>query len=296
MKSPILFLIFNRPDTTQKVFDAIRYVKPSKLYIAADGHRKGIEGESLLCEKVRQIATQVDWDCEVKTLFRDENLGCKRAISSGIDWFFEQEEQGIILEDDCLPNPTFFTFCETLLDYYKDDERVMHIGGCNVLNKVESDDTYTFIRYPLIWGWATWRRAWKLYDVAMSDYEINVKDGFLQNAFPKRNIRSHWKYIFDGTFNKKFNTWDHQWTYAIISNNGLSVIPNQNTIINIGFSENATHTSSKEDDRSMLKSYVIETISHPANVKVNADLEKYIESKYFNYSLSKRIFLKLFKK
>jgi hypothetical protein len=295
MKRPILFLVFNRPDVTQRVFEAIKEQKPVKLYIAADGPRLNRVGEERLCEETRRIVSAVDWPCEVKTLYRNENLGCKVAVSSAIDWFFEHEEQGIILEDDCLPNATFFTFCSTLLDKYKDDERIMHIGGCNVLEKVESGDTYSFIRYPLIWGWATWRRSWKFYDETMSDYPIKEKEGFLRKAFPSIRIRSHWKYMFDRAFNKKIDTWDYQWTYAILSRNNISIIPNQNMVVNIGFSDLATHTS-KEDDRTLLKSYLISDIVHPKQVNVNDNLEKVIESKYYSFSFGKRLMLKLLKK
>ncbi len=295
MDTPILFLIFNRPNTTQFVFEAIKKQQPSKLYIAADGPRLTKPDDTELCRETRKVVSKIDWPCEVKTLYRNENLGCKRAVSSAIDWFFEHEEQGIILEDDCLPNSSFFTFCSKLLDRYKDDESIMHIGGCNVIDDIKSNNTYSFIRYPLIWGWATWRRSWKLYDVNMASYPIKIKEGFLQNAFPRINIRSHWKFMFDRAFNNKFNTWDYQWTYAILSHNKLSIIPNKNTVVNIGFSDGATHTS-EADDRTSLKSYMIDEIVHPEAVSVNSDLENKIESKYYSFSLSKRLLLKWLKK
>ncbi len=160
-QTPILFLIFNRPDTTKRVFESISRVKPTKLYIAADGARKNKVGEVLLCQETRNIIELIDWECEIKTLFRTENLGCKIAVSSAIDWFFENEEQGIILEDDCLPHPSFFGYCETLLNYYKDDLRIGHIGGDNFQKgKKRGEGSYYFSQYYFIWGWAIWKLAW----------------------------------------------------------------------------------------------------------------------------------------
>ena len=163
--SPILFLIFNRPETTKKVFSAIKEVQPPRLYIAADGPRSEQPDEADHCELARTIATKVDWDCEVKTLFRDQNLGIRIAVSQAIDWFFEQEPEGIILEDDCLPDQSFFWFCKELLEKYRNDTRIMHIGGTNFqFGKNRTNYSYYFSRYAHIWGWASWRRAWEYYD------------------------------------------------------------------------------------------------------------------------------------
>ncbi len=169
MRSPVLFLVFNRPDSTRKVFDAIRSARPPKLYITADGPRPDRPAEAKLCSEVRAIASAVDWPCEVKTLFRESNLGCKAGVSSGITWFFSHEDEGIILEDDVLPVPTFFNFCDEMLERYRDDARVSMISGCNLIsNHFSPKQSYFFSRYNLIWGWATWRRAWQHYDVAMT--------------------------------------------------------------------------------------------------------------------------------
>ena len=168
-ETPVLFLIFNREDTTQKVFNVLRRQKPKYLYVAADGPRKNKEGEAEKCRRTRDIINQVDWDCELKTLFREENRGCKMAVSSAISWFFEQVEQGIILEDDCLPHPSFFPFCEELLIRYKDDDRIGHIGGnCFLPGLIEDGLSYDFCSISHIWGWASWRRVWKNYDVNFS--------------------------------------------------------------------------------------------------------------------------------
>ena len=171
--TPVLFIIFNRVETTKRVFEAIRNVRPLKLYVAADGPRPGNDADKVNCDEVRKIIDDVDWPCEIKTLFQDQNLNCGRAPSTAITWFFEHEEEGIILEDDCLPSTSFFRFCHELLAYYRHDNRVMHIGGNNFLEGWQKDPDYSyyFSRSGHIWGWATWRRAWQTFDFDMLLYE-----------------------------------------------------------------------------------------------------------------------------
>ena len=282
LNTPVLFLIFNRPDTTKKVFESIRESKPTRLYIAADGARKDKVGEAELCAQTRDVIKKVDWNCEVKTLFRDENLGCKNAVSSAINWFFENEEVGIILEDDCLPNQSFFLFCQTLLNYYRDDERVMHIGGANFLDgKIIGDASYYFSNIHHIWGWATWRRAWKYYDLEMKSYEKFIEDGILKKLYPELSYQQLWKDMFGKIKNGKLNTWDYQWTLSIWEHGGLGIIPNQNLISNIGFSTQATHTN--ENNNSNLGNRItteIGEIIFSEKVERNYDAEKYTLDKY----------------
>jgi hypothetical protein len=172
-KTPILFLVFNRPETTKFVFESIRSVKPAKLYICADGPRPNVENDKIHCSAVRKIVSNIDWECEVKTLFRIENKGCGKGVSEAITWFFSNEEEGIILEDDCLPNDSFFYYCSDLLDKYRFDTRIMHIGANNFLDdtiSVENDIYFSSISH--IWGWATWKRAWDSYDFKLQNYTI----------------------------------------------------------------------------------------------------------------------------
>ena len=172
LKTPILFLIFNRLDTTEKVFEKIREQQPKYLYIAADGPRSDVPEDQEKCRKTRAIIDRIDWDCELKTLFREENLGCRNNAVQAITWFFDNVEEGIILEDDCLPDPTFFRYCEDLLSYYRYDMRVMHIAGSNLQQGFKSDNaSYYFSHIPWVWGWASWKRAWKYYDVNISSYK-----------------------------------------------------------------------------------------------------------------------------
>ncbi len=182
MQSPILLLVFNRPDTTRQVFETIRAARPPRLYVAADGPRPGRAGEAERCAEVRELTTQIDWPCELKTLFRNENLGCKIGVSSAIDWFFQNEPEGIILEDDVVPLPSFFLYCDVLLDRYRNDIRVGVISGSNLVsNHLMLEESYFFSRYNHIWGWASWRRAWDHYDVTMASWPEWRNNRGLQN-------------------------------------------------------------------------------------------------------------------
>lgn len=252
--TPVLFLIFNRLDTTKKVFEIIRQAKPEKLYIASDAGRN--EEEKKRVAIVRDYIIQnIDWDCEYKTLFREENLGCKYAVSSAIDWIFENEEMGIILEDDCLPSLSFFWYCQEMLFRYKDDLRIWHITGNNLNEKWQrnNDESYYFGGvYASIWGWATWRNRWDKYDVEMTDYTDFVENGRLKDVCDGgkqiKDRHLELKRILTG-----LDTWDFQWTYARWKNNGLSVNPSVNMIQNIGFGEGATHTKQQNDERANMK-------------------------------------------
>jgi hypothetical protein len=244
INTPILLLIFNRPDTTQRVMEVIKKVKPNYLYVAADGPRVDNELDTLKCEEARKTVIQnIDWDCKLITLFRDKNLGCRTAVSSSISWFFKNEVNGIILEDDTLPHPSFFLYCQTMLERYKHDERVMHISGNNFQNGIlRGNGNYYFSKYPHIWGWATWRRAWSKYDVELTQWPL-CKDSiqFKKWCFSQRE-KTYWSSIFDNTYNGAVDTWDFQWVFSILKNAGLCVMPNQNLVANIGFRSDATHT------------------------------------------------------
>lgn len=248
IRSPLLFLVFNRPDTTERVFEAIRKARPTRLYVAADGPRASRPTESERCDTVRRIATAVDWPCEVQTLFRAENLGCKRAVSSGITWFFEHEPEGIILEDDCVPDPSFFSYCDELLERYRADPRVMCVSGDNFVSSVwKPTETYYFSKFVHIWGWASWRRAWDLYDVDIRNWQAQDKAALLERWMPgERSAQALWRACFDGVASGQIDTWDYQWVYTCWQHGGLSAMPAVNLISNIGFGPGATHTVSPE--------------------------------------------------
>jgi len=263
-QSAVLFIVFNRPDTTQQVFEQIKNAQPARLYIAADGPRSHKNGEDELCEQVRNIAQQVDWPCKVKTLFRDNNLGCKEAVSSGIDWFFEHEEEGIILEDDCLPANSFFSFCDEMLEKYRHDTRVRHICGCNLQqgNK-RGDASYYFSNLTLVWGWAGWRRVWNDYDKTLAKYDEQVIRPQLSKIFADPLIVDSWEAIFKELKAGHINTWDYQLTFLNFFNNGLSVIPNKNLVSNIGYGSNSTHTANSANQFANVPLEEIDEITHP---------------------------------
>ena len=241
-ETPVLFLVFNRPDTTQRVFNRIKEIKPKHLFVAADGPRSDKTGENERCIETRNIIQQIDWDCELKTLFREKNLGCSKAVSSAITWFFEQVEQGIIIEDDCLPDITFFYYCETLLQRYKNNADIFHINGTNFSGlEIVNPNSYYFTNLVSVWGWATWRRAWKTYDVEASDFPTYKNELFDQKIFISKSITKHYKQAFINMYDQRHNTWDTQWVYAVIKSHGITITPQVNLIENIGIDNNSTH-------------------------------------------------------
>jgi hypothetical protein len=279
---PVLFIVFNRPDTTAKVFQRIREVQPIKLFIAADGPRIGKDGEKEKCEAVRKLILEgIDWPCEVKTLFRDQNLGCGLAVSGAITWFFENVEEGIILEDDTLPDISFFPFCKTLLEKYRYDEKVKMISGNNFQRgKWRGDGSYYFSAYNHIWGWASWRRAWKYYDFTLSSVTQDEIKRKLKYYFKKKSICKYWVDIFSIMKKGEIDTWDYQWTFFIWSSYGVAILPNLNLVTNIGFGENATHTKMISSGISDVPVKKIGTILHPTNFKLNRNADRY-SSKFF---------------
>ena len=263
LKTPVLFLVFNRLEQTKKVFDVICKTKPPRLYIASDGPRESCHGENEIVEAVRDyVMTNINWQCEVKTLFRKKNLGCKYAVSKAITWFFDNEEMGIILEDDCVPSLSFFLFCQELLEKYKNDTRVWHIGGTNPIDKDNISNSYYFSLYNRIWGWASWRRAWKYYDVNIRFWPVIKTNKILYNIFNRKEAKYYEK-IFDEVYNGNIDTWDYQW-FLIRLLNGRAIIPTTNLVTNIGFGEGATHTINVDSELSELKrSDIMFPLKHP---------------------------------
>ncbi|MBI4429729.1 MAG: nucleotide-diphospho-sugar transferase [Ignavibacteriales bacterium] len=280
--TPILFLIFNRPQTTEVVFKRIREVRPKHLFISADGPRQDRPDETRLCAEARNIITAIDWDCDVKTRYLENNLGCRIAVSSAISWFFDNVNEGIILEDDCVPDACFFHFTQSLLDYYRDDTRIMHIGGTNFQNGItRGTGSYYFSRLNHIWGWATWRRSWKKYDLVLSTYPEILERSVLSHVFYNRDMRNFWRKRFDLAYNNKIDTWDIQWQYAMTVNNGLSVIPNKNLVTNIGFHDAATHTHDGFHVLANIPTSPLNELQHPSLMIPNADADYYSFRKYF---------------
>ncbi|MBN9600218.1 MAG: hypothetical protein J0G28_11165 [Afipia sp.] len=267
--NPVLLLIFKRPDTTAEVLKAIRQAKPRVLYIAADGPRSTVVGEDAACRQAREAALAVDWDCDVQTLFRDENLGCRRSVSGALDWFFSHEEQGIILEDDCVPHPSFFAYCTDLLDRFRDDDRVMAISGNNF--QPESDqltESYYFSRYMHCWGWATWRRAWQRYDAEMTFWpEFRDRRELLQWSGGDPGFQEYWKSVFEACAAGQIDSWAYRFLLSCWENSGLTVLPAVNLVSNIGFGSAATHTNDEINAQANLPVREIGfPLSHPHRV------------------------------
>ncbi|MDC0253252.1 hypothetical protein OAK75_00040 [Bacteriovoracales bacterium] len=235
LATPILFIVFNRPEETKKVFEEIRKVRPKYLFVAADAPRGDVRSDVSTCREVRHIFDQIDWDCEIKTRFLEKNLGCKLAVSSAIDWFFNQVESGIILEDDCLPSLSFFYFCKEMLDRFKNDNRIMQISGsCFIDTKKAFDCSYYFSRINDIWGWATWRRAWKCFDLEMRGYDAFKKERRIYHYIPSVETAQWLETYFDESFFLNSRVWSSQWSYAIAKENGLTIVPTVNLVENIG--------------------------------------------------------------
>ena len=293
LKTPVLLLVFNRLETTKRVFDAIRRAEPPRLYIACDGPRALNEDDAKNVAAVRTFVSEsVDWKCDVKTLFRDVNLGCKYAVSSAITWFYENEDEGIVLEDDCLPSQSFFWFCEELLERYKYDMRIWHISGDNFQgNTHRGSGSYYFSRYNHVWGWATWADRWSEYDVEMSSFGQFERENLISSIFERKEAQKYWLSKFRGVYSNEIDTWDYQWTYTVLCNGGLSVLPNKNLVSNIGFGVEATHTKDIESQHSKIPNREIELpIEHPLFVVREVRADEYTASKmYFSRAIYSRI-------
>lgn len=296
MKSPVLFVVFNRPDTTTQVFEAIRKAKPTKLYIAADGPRPHKNGEVDRCTEVRNFASKVDWPCEIFTLFQKENLGCKRGVSTAITWFFENEEEGIILEDDVVPHPDFFTYCDEMLAKYRDDQRVMMITGTNYLSNKNLDEPYFFSEHFTIWGWATWKRAWSLYDIDMRLWDTPRVRENLSYKFNNSYIWKHFRDTFDSLKVNYIDTWDIQWVFTCLINSGLCITPKVNLITNIGVE--GTHSDVVTDSH-FIKSESLDIKQlenyHPI-VMINSNYDKALHELKSKPAQQRKTFFELLKK
>ncbi|WP_184544970.1 nucleotide-diphospho-sugar transferase [Mucilaginibacter sp. FT3.2] len=267
-------MIFNRPDTTEQVFAEIRKQQPKYLFIAADGPRDNKPDDVEQGDRCRQIVSRVDWDCEIQTLYQSKNLGCGLAPATAITWFFTQVMEGIILEDDCIPNGSFFEFCENLLATHRHNINVMMICGTSYQPQPLNNDTYYFSQYPHVWGWATWRRAWTKYNFKLDNETNTVRANVIRNTFFNSRERRLWegnmKMIING-----LDAWDYQWMYWMWKNNGLCAVPWKNMISNIGFGPHATHTFNISSNQNQMEQHTIEAIHHPKQIAINKKADSY---------------------
>lgn len=291
--TPVVFLIFRRPDLTARVFEAVRQAQPTKLLVVADGPRNKEDIE--LCQQAQAVTENIDWNCEVLRNYSEVNLGCRERVSSGITWAFEHVEEAIILEDDCLPHPSFFVYCSNLLDYYRHDERILVISGNNFQDGCwRGDGSYYFSRYNHCWGWATWRRAWQNYDGELRGWPILKESGLLRSIFENPLEQQYWSQIWDTLYTQNQpDTWDYRWTFTCMSNGGLTVLPNTNLVSNIGFGSDATHTTQKNIQSNMLTVDIGE-INHPSFVLRNCIADAYtFDYHYGGINLKKYTLLKI---
>lgn len=282
-KSAVLLIIYNRPEVTAKVFEAIRKVAPARLYVAADGPNEFKGNDVELCTSARDIIHKIDWDCKLNTLFSDKNKGCKSGVISAINWFFEHEEEGIILEDDCVAAPSFFLFCDELLEHYRYDSRIATITGTNLQqNNRWGEASYYFSRLSNIWGWATWKRFWKKYDGSLQRFQhLNIEKE-MHKIFKDAFLAKEWIDIFKRVIDNKVDTWDYQFQFTTFFENGLCVTPNVNLISNIGFDKNATHTNDPQHNfHANMPLQQIGEITHPSCFLPQDDADYYFLKKEF---------------
>lgn len=267
---PVLLIIFNRPDCTQNTFAQIRAAQPRKLYVAADGPRENYAEDVENCQLARQVALDVDWPCQMHTRLQEQNMGCGRAVSDAISWMFKHEESGIILEDDCVASPSFFSFCSQLLKKYHDDPRVMHINGNNFnapFNQIRDSKnlpTYYFGSFAQAWGWAGWRRAWEKFDYKIQTWPQNKGRRHFIKKFPQIGNYLEKALHFDFVYSGRDDIWDYQWQHAVLDNDGLAIVPTKNLVSNIGYGQDATHIKTFERHRNALQTQRINgPIRHP---------------------------------
>jgi len=275
MDVPVLFIIFNRLDTVKQSFDAIRKYRPKRLYLAADGPRIGKDGELERCLEVRSwVLSQIDWQCDVRTRFQNQNIGCGHHPESAITWLFEEEECGIILEDDCVASYSFFEFSSEMLERYKDDNRISIICGSNFdkehLCRSDSSD-YFFSKISYTWGWATWRRTWKSYDFSMKGWNQISKGRLLRWLFKEPEYREYWRYIFDETVRTQpQDIWDYQFFFSCYNRRQMSIVPNVNLVSNIGVGQDATHTIEADGKMELKVASLTFPLKHPNKVVCNS--------------------------
>ena len=287
LSTPVALIIFNRPSTTEVVFEAIRKAKPSKLLVIADGPRLDRPGDVEKCANARAIIERVDWPCEVFKNYSDTNLGCKIRPKTGIDWVFELVEEAIILEDDCLPHTTFYRFCQELLIQYHQDQRVSFISGNNFRPDYQiNDDSYCFSRYSGTWGWATWRNRWRdSYDVDMQNWPVVRDSGWLEDILGSTRETRYWTRTFEAVYKEEISTaWDYQWLFACWLQNRLGIIPRVNLVSNTGFGPDATHTTQSGSHlANMPTEEMIFPLKHPAYKIRNLAADKMLFNHVYNF-------------
>jgi hypothetical protein len=285
IQTPIAYIVFNRPQHTERTFAVLREQRPSQLFVIADGPRLGHPADAVRCRAVREIVERVDWPCEVHRNYAKTNLGLKRRVSSGLDWVFGQVERAIVLEDDCVAHPDFFRFCDALLEHYALDERVSVITGNNFQNgRQRGEASYYFSRYNHCWGWATWRRAWQHYQGDLPFWPEWSRSADWCEKTPDAVERRYWEKIFDRVYAGQIDSWAYPWTACVWKFGGLTATPNVNLVSNIGFGEDATHTTATKSAQAELPTQSLGRITHPKLVKRDDKADQWV----FEYNFGGR--------
>jgi hypothetical protein len=280
---PILFIVFNRPDTTALVFQRIREQRPAKLFVAADGPRASREGEKERCETVRKLILDgIDWECDVQTKFSDVNLGCGLAESSAMLWFFNAIGEGIVLEDDTLPDSSFFNYCRELLDHFRNEPDIFLISGNNFQDgKQRGDGSYYFSTYAGTWGYASWKRAWEGYELGLTSIDRDLFEKIIDEQFSNEGEKKTWRTNYENFRAGKYDTWDFQFAVNRWRRKGRGIAPNVNLITNIGFGNNATHCTNEDDPAANLPLGSIHKIIHPSSKTTCEKADRYHYKKFF---------------
>jgi hypothetical protein len=283
-------MLFNRPKITRQLFEKIRQVRPTKLFVAANGPRPGVSADIELCNAVRKIFDEIDWECDIHTNFPETNINMHIRWYATLDWFFENVDSGIILEDDCIPDLSFFPYCTELLEKYKNDERIMHVNGSNFqFGNKRGNVSYYFSKYPHVWGWATWKRAWQKYDYRMSSFPEFEKKNMIDVVFADKKEKKFWKNFFKKAYLGIFKTADVRWAYAIWMNNGLCIAPNVNMISNIGYGSSAGHTVFK-DKIMCQETHDIGSLVHPKDIIQDKEADEYTFKTYYYKNFFQKVF------
>ncbi len=282
LRAPVVLLVFNRPDTPSRVFEAVAGARPRRLLVIADGPRADRHGEADACAAARAVTERVDWECEVARNYSDTNLGCAHRVATGINWAFQNVEEAIILEDDCVPDPTFFRFCDEMLERYRDDERVMCISGDNFQGgRRRTDDSYYFSLFSHIWGWATWRRAWRHLDLDMGLWPAFRNGGWLNDLLHDEDAVAYWQATFDRVHRHEIDTWDFSWLFSTWVCGALTVLPNVNLVTNIGFDARASHTTTADAALQVATEAMAFPLRHPRFVVRDSRADRYTQMNHF---------------
>ncbi|MDC1393453.1 nucleotide-diphospho-sugar transferase [Flavobacteriaceae bacterium] len=289
---PILFIVYKRIDVSLKVFNEIKKIKPKQLFICSDGFKSNADMKMVLSLR-KTLLNNINWDCDLKLLFREKNLGCGLNVSSSISWFFEHVEHGIILEDDCLPSESFFHFSKQMLTLYRDNDNVSHISGSNLNVNYHFKQDYLFSNYTLVWGWATWRKSWKNFNYNMDSFEDSYFKKLCRNKFSSYEEANFWFKTIKDIKMRNNNVWANRWLYSILINDKMSIIPKFNLIQNIGFDNEATNTKTHWKGSLAINSEYSHNIQHPVKIDLDLKLGEKIFLDFFYLSFANKILNKI---